>query len=728
MDLKAEPQEHIEFDSNESAYEYYKEYAKSVGFGTAKLSSRRSRASKEFIDAKFSCIRYGNKQQSDDAINPRPSPKIGCKASMHVKRKPNGKWYIHSFVKDHNHELLPSQSHFFRSHRNSEHNDSKLRKKTILSSMSKRHGEYQCSGLETYIRDQNDRGRRLILEEGDAQILLELLVTLQEENPKNFYSVDLNEENQLRNVFWVDAKGIDDYKNFCDVVSLDTTYFTNKYKIPLVLFIGVNQHCQPTLLGCALIADETVATFAWLFHTWYLAMGKRAPNVIVSDQSNSIEAALISVLPRTRHCYGLWNVLENVSRQLDYLNPWHDTFMAKFNKCIYKSCTEEEFDKRWMKLVNKFNLGEVAWFQSLYQDRKLWAPTFMKNVSLAGLSEPFRSESVNSFFDKYIQVDTCFRDLVERYKTIIEDMYEEEAKADFDAWHDPPELKSPSPFEKQLSFVYTHEIFKKFQDEVLGAVACHLKVEKEDEVSITYIVKDVETGQDYMVEWNGIQLDICCSCRSFELKGYLCRHAIVVLQMSGVFSIPIKYVLQRWTNAALSRCPIGEKLENVQTRTRRLNDLCRRAVILGEEGSISQESYKVALDAIQGALLQCSKVNKSNEDESRPSTSTCNGVFGNEEEDVNRGVKRVETGKEKSNGNGIAVLKEKVLVQQPEVVNIGIDASFHQMDLPNTRLLQLHNIMPPQLHGVVPTMFHNVASTQFHNVGATQMQNNRLPN
>jgi len=77
----------MEFESHEDAYSFYKEYAKSAGFGAPKLSSRRSRSSKEFIDAKFSCIRYGNKQQSYDAINPRPSPKIGCKASIHVKRR-----------------------------------------------------------------------------------------------------------------------------------------------------------------------------------------------------------------------------------------------------------------------------------------------------------------------------------------------------------------------------------------------------------------------------------------------------------------------------------------------------------------------------------------------------------------------------------------------------------------------------------------------------------------
>ncbi|KAK1411987.1 hypothetical protein QVD17_32892 [Tagetes erecta] len=722
----SEPQDTMEFDSNEAAYEYYKEYAKSVGFGTAKLSSRRSRASKEFIDAKFSCIRYGNKQQSDDAINPRPSPKIGCKASMHVKRKPNGKWYIHSFVKEHNHELLPSQSHFFRSHRNSDplKNDAKVRRKTILATMSKQYGVYQSTGLENYIRNHSDRGRNLTLEEGDALILLELFVTMQEENPDFFYSVDLNEEHQLRNVFWVDAKGIEDYKNFNDVVSFDTVYFTNKYKIPLVLFIGVNQHCQPTLLGCALIADETLFTFVWLLQTWFLAMGSRAPNVILSDQSNSIEAAIAAVFPDTRHFYGLWNVLEKVSRQLDYLSPWHDTFMAKFNKCLHRSWTEEEFDRRWVKLVNRFNLNDDTWFQSLYEDRKLWAPTFIKNVSLAGLYTASRSESPNSFLDKYIQLETSLREFLEQYKVMMEDLYEEQAKSNFDAWHDTPELKSPSPFEKQLQFVYTHEVFKKFQVEILGASACHLKIEKEDGNSITYAVKDFESNQDYMVEWNGTELDICCSCRSFEFKGFLCRHAVVVLQMSGVFNIPFKYVLQRWTNAATSRFPISEKLENVQTKTRRLNDLCRRAIILGEEGSISQESYKIALGAIKDALAQCSNVNNSAENEGHGEPTVSKEPRPNL--NVNKGNKRAESGKEKSNNNGTAVMKEKVPAQ-PEVVNIGIDASFHQMELPNTRHLQLHNMMPPHLQGVVPTMFHNVASTQFHNVTSAQLQNSHLP-
>ncbi|XP_062172709.1 protein FAR1-RELATED SEQUENCE 4 isoform X2 [Alnus glutinosa] len=739
-----EPRDDMEFDSHEAAYMFYKEYAKSVGFGTAKLSSRRSRASREFIDAKFSCIRYGNKQQSDDAINPRPSPKIGCKASMHVKRRQNGKWYIYSFVKEHNHELLPSQVHFFRSHRNVDplKSDVRVRRRKNLGAGSKLFSAYQnVDCLESYMRNQNDKGRSLVLEPGDAQILLEHFMHMQEENPKFFYAVDLNEEHRLRNVFWVDAKGMEDYTTFCDVVSFDTTYFTNKYKMPLVFFIGVNHHIQPTLLGCALIADETFYTFVWLMQTWFIAMEERAPRVILTDQNNAIKAAIKAVFPGTRHCYCLWHVLEKIPRQLEFLCMWNNNFMLKFNKCISKSWTEEEFEKRWWKLLDRFNLREIEWVQTLYEDRKHWVPTFMKDISFAGLVTNLRSESLSSWFDKYVQGETSLREFIERYRVILEDRFEEEAKVNFDAWHETPELKSPSPFEKQMSLVYTHEIFKKFQVEVLGVAACHLKKENEDETKTTYTVKDFEDNQNYMVEWNESKSDIYCSCRSFEYKGYLCRHTIVVLQMSGVFSIPSKYVLQRWTNTARSRHAIGERLDEVQSKVRRYNDLCRRAIILGEEGSLSQESYNLALCAIKEALKQCTTVNNSVENDSRTMTSATHpvcGVEANQSSNVttevvpdpkvinaNKAPRRAGAGKEVASNRNSSSNKGKL--PQTEAASLGIQDGFHQMEMPNTRPTQLHGPVPTPFQIMVPTMFQNVTSTQFNNVAATNLHENHLP-
>ncbi|KAA8522660.1 hypothetical protein F0562_009178 [Nyssa sinensis] len=639
---------------------------------------------------------------------------------MHVKRRPNGKWYIHSFIKGHNHELLPAQAHFFRSHRNVDpiKNDAKIRRQKILASVSKQHGAYQYTGcLENCIRNQQDKGRNLTLEEGDAQVLLELFVHMLEENLKFFYAVDLNEEHRLRNIFWVDVKGMDDYANFGDVISFDTTYFTDKYKIPLVLFIGVNHHSQPTLLGCALIADDTVYTFVWLMQTWCLSMGGRAPLVLLTDQHNAIKIAVATVFPETRHCFCLWHVLEKIPGQLEYLSLWHDTFMAKFNKCIYRSWTEEQFEKRWWKLVDRFNLREDEWIQSLYKDHKLWVPTFLRDISFAGFSTASRSGSLNSLFDKYFHGEISLTDCIEQYKVVLEDRYEEEARADFDVWHETPELKSPSPFEKQMSLVYTHEIFKKFQVEVLGAAACHLKKEREDETTITYAVKDFEDNQDFLVEWNESKSDIFCSCRSFEYKGYLCRHAVVVLQI----------------------------LDEVQSMVRHYKDLCRRAIILGEEGSLSRGSYNIALGAIKEALKQCASVNNSIENDLRPNTLSTLAIHGIEEENqgssatskekvpdpkitkTNKASKRLEFGKEKASNENIANKKGKV-TSGPKVANVGTLGGFHQMELTNVRQMQLDDMTPTHLHNnVLPTMFHNVVSTQFHNLPSKHLHDERLP-
>ncbi|KAK3012044.1 hypothetical protein RJ639_010708 [Escallonia herrerae] len=256
-DANLEPLAGMEFESHGEAYSFYQEYARSMGFTTAIQNSRRSKTSREFIDAKFACSRYGTKREYDKSCN-RPRNRQGskdpenasgrrscgktdCKASMHVKRRPDGKWIIHRFEKEHNHELLPAQA--------------------------------------------------------------------------------------------------------------------------------------------------------------------------VSEQTRKMYAAMARQFAEYKNVVGLKN---------DSKNP---------------------FDKG-------------------------------RNLALEA------------------------------------DRYEEEAKADSDTWNKQPALKSPSPFEKHVSSVYTHAVFKKFQVEVLGAVACIPRKEKQDETAITFRVQDFERNQEFTVTWNELKPEV----------------------------------------------------------------------------------------------------------------------------------------------------------------------------------------------------------------------------
>lgn len=52
-----------------------------------------------------------------------------------------------------------------------------------------------------------------------------------------YFSIVLNEESRLKNVFWEDNRCMEVYKEFGDVVTFDTTYLTNKYDMPFAPFV-----------------------------------------------------------------------------------------------------------------------------------------------------------------------------------------------------------------------------------------------------------------------------------------------------------------------------------------------------------------------------------------------------------------------------------------------------------------------------------------------------------
>ncbi|XP_023641623.1 protein FAR-RED ELONGATED HYPOCOTYL 3 isoform X2 [Capsella rubella] len=673
--MNLEPLNGMEFESHGEAYSFYQEYSRAIGFNTAIQNSRRSKTTREFIDAKFACSRYGTKREYDKSFNRprarqskqdpenmagrRTCAKTDCKASMHVKRRPDGKWVIHSFVREHNHELLPAQAV-----------SEQTRK--IYAAMAKQFAEYKTViSLKSDSKSSFEKGRNISVETGDFKILLDFLSRMQTVNSNLFYAVDLGDDQRVKNVFWVDAKSRHNYGSFCDVVSLDTTYVRNKYKMPLAIFVGVNQHYQYMVLGCALISDESAATFSWLMETWLRAMGGEAPKVLITELDIVMNSIVPEIFPNTRHCLFLWHVFMKVSENLGQVIKQHDNFMPKFEKCIYKSCKEEDFARRWWKNLARFGLKDDQWMHSLYEDRKKWAPTYMTDVLLAGMSTSQRAESINAFFDKYMHKKTSVPEFLKLYETILQDRCEEEAKADSEMWNKQPTLKSPSPFEKSVSEVYTPAVFKKFQIEVLGAIACSPREESRDATGSTFRVQDFETNQDFVVTWNQTKDEVSCICRLFEYKGYLCRHTLNVLQCCHLSSIPRQYILNRWTKDAKSPHFSGEP-QQLQTRLLRYNDLCQRALKLNEEASVSQESYNIAFVAIEGALGNCAGINTSGKSLPDVVTSPTQGLISVEEENQSRNAGK--TSKKKN------PTKKRKVNPEPEVMPVAPPESLQQMD------------------------------------------------
>ncbi|GAB4829147.1 hypothetical protein Ancab_040629 [Ancistrocladus abbreviatus] len=611
----------LEFESYDKAYEFYNLYAIGQGFGIRVRNSWFR--DKERYRAKLSCSNAGFKKASK-ANNPKPETRTGCPAMIILKLMDTKKWRIIQVELEHNHQVSPEHARSCKSH-----------KKMILA--AKRAGQrspvmevhtiklYRMAGVdtscsrnsnirETEMRSPTEYLKHLKLKEGDVHAVYNFFCRMKLTNPNFFYLMDVDDEGRLRNVFWADFRSRVAYGYFSDTIAIDTLCLANRYDIPLVCFVGVNHHGQSVLLGCAFVGQETVDNFVWVFRAWLACMFGRPPQVIITDQSKSLRDAVSEVFPRAHHCYSLWYIMQRVPERLGGLNGYA-AINKQFKKAVYKSLKIIEFETTWNSMVTQHKLQDNQWLQALYEDRERWVPVYLKDIFLAGMIPIQENEVLSSFFDVYLHKNTSFKDFVDKYeisllrKHMKEDVADSESRCSF-------ELKTSCSFELQLAKVYTKELFRNFQVEVEGMYSCfNTQQVKANGSIVTFVVKErVEAeGNEkevwgYEVLYDASQADIRCICSLFNFRGYLCRHALKVLNYNGVEQVPSRYILPRWCKDFKRSCPLDNGSSNTDVRNP-LNlyiNLYNRAIGIVEEGSQSGDHYEAALQQLEGLLRKLS--------------------------------------------------------------------------------------------------------------------------
>ncbi|KAK1280510.1 Protein FAR-RED IMPAIRED RESPONSE 1 [Acorus gramineus] len=267
----------MEFDCEESAYDFYNAHARLVGFNI-----RRSDASKSngiTRRHKFCCSKEGTKAIDKQKVkNPQPDTRTGCGAHMIISYQPSGTYQVIKFEPTHNHDIVPSPlRHNLRSHRKIEKiqasqvdviDSSGLAPKTVVDLMSQQVGGrknlgFTLNDVKNYLRTKRERR----MENGIAGALIEYFKKKQKQNPSFFHSMQLDADEQITNVFWADARSIVDYAHFGDVLCFDTTYRTNNHGMPFAPFVGVTIIGKLLFLGvlCFMMRQPT-HSFGYLKH------------------------------------------------------------------------------------------------------------------------------------------------------------------------------------------------------------------------------------------------------------------------------------------------------------------------------------------------------------------------------------------------------------------------------------------------------------------------------
>lgn len=222
--------------------------------------------------------------------------RVGCGAMLRINRPTGeGSWTVTKFVEDHNHELKEAigVTKNYKSHNQIDEGtrhviadmvDSGMRSTNMYGLLS---GFCGGASMVPFSRRMMDRLAYAIKRDEcseDVELTLDLFKELQSNSSNFFYSVQVDKACRVKNIFWSHAVSRRNFQAFGDVVTFDTTYKTNSYNMPFAPFVGVNNHFQSILFGCALLRDETVESFNWLFSTFRKCMNGKEPQCILTGK------------------------------------------------------------------------------------------------------------------------------------------------------------------------------------------------------------------------------------------------------------------------------------------------------------------------------------------------------------------------------------------------------------------------------------------------------------
>lgn len=578
----------MEFDSDSSARNFYNAYALRLGFGirVARSRSERRKGVEVLVMKRFVCLKEGHhKKKVAEAGTKKKRKRLsirdGCPAMMEVVRRGPERWVITKLVLEHTHVVVSPD---------------KIRE-IQLSRLSGKEREH-----ETYLRDMRQR----VFGEGDAQGLLEYFKEIQAVNSGFFYAMQVDSRNCMTNVVWADVKARLAYNHFGDAVTFDTTYQKNEQMMPVASFTGVNHHGQPVIFGCALIIDMTESSFVWLLETWLEAMHGRHPSTLTTDQGKALGSAVAKVFPSTCHRLCKWRILSRCKKKMPDVYSRFPSFHDELKKCINECDTEDVFEFCWKTILDKYDLRDNTWLQSLYSIRHKWIPAYLRDKFFAELTSTQRLETMNSFFRNNFDMKTSLQVFIAKFEEVIACRYEMEAQDDSATLHADQILKTTSPMERQAAETYTRAVFDVFQAELLEALShCVVNIQ-EGHISKYSVERNGNARNRHIVDFNASEKKAACSCYKFEFSGIPCRHMLSVFLVTGIILLPDHYILRRWGRKAkcfvLNERSVEIRSYCLNTSISRYHELFEDAIKCAEKGAKSAEAYKLAKDMLQKAF------------------------------------------------------------------------------------------------------------------------------
>ncbi|KAL5172696.1 Protein FAR1-RELATED SEQUENCE 5 [Glycine soja] len=322
-------------------------------------TSSRGRTMFVLID----CERSG-KYRSDTGTR-----KCGCPFKLRCKPVVGGEgWMVKLICEVHNHELVKSLGRLTKAEKTliADMTKSMVKPRNILLTL-KEHNANSCTTIKQIYNARSAFRSSIKGSDLEMQHLMKLL-----QRHQYIHWHRIKDEDVVRYIFWCHPDAVK-LVNACNLVFLiDNTYKTNRYRLPLLDFVGVTPTGMTFSAGFAYLEGERVNNLVWALQCFRGLFLKRdaLPGVIVTDRDQALMNAVKDVFPECTNLLCSFHINKNVKAKCKSLiaqkNAW-DYVMDCWG-CLTDCPSEQQFDE----CLKKFEMACASWPMFVDYVKETW--------------------------------------------------------------------------------------------------------------------------------------------------------------------------------------------------------------------------------------------------------------------------------------------------------------------------------------------------------------------
>jgi hypothetical protein len=228
--------------------------------------------------------------------------------------------------------------------------------------------------------------------------------------------MQLDEDGRVTAVLFAHPQSLAYLKSYPDLLILDCTYKTNKYKMPLLDIVGVDACQRSFCIAFAFLSGEDEGDYIWALdrlRSMYELCGARLPSVILTDRCLACMNAVSRCFPAAVSLLCLWHANKAVLRyclssftrnteDADKVQQWKEFYQSWHE--LVGSTDDAAFEVRLQRLKDRYipdHTREVGYiietWLDLYKEKlvKVWVDRHLHFGNVVGRGHPWTYQDLS---------------------------------------------------------------------------------------------------------------------------------------------------------------------------------------------------------------------------------------------------------------------------------------------------------------------------------------------